>query len=283
MRSTARGGCAWPRPVARVATARDRPIRSDRTPFPRNVDFVRDEITSGIPGVNLPAQHAAWVHKWVVHRRLRPEEYGGRVYHTVREEGPSYPVPDDLLDSTAVAVTRREFDSALLSQAYPDGSPTHPSFPAGHAGQAGAMGTLLKPYFDCDATLPDPVKPDPPDPTRLVGIDEDLTAAGEVNKLVANLCLGRNWADIHYRSDATAGVRMGERVAAAFPLDRVNAKRVDCAFEFETFDGVDVRIESGDEALPAAVRAPDPDEVGRRSVGGRRDDDRRTGRPGWLG
>lgn len=76
---------------------------------------------------------------------------------------------------------------------------------------------------------------------------------------------------------------IGVLSSAAFLLDRRNAKRVDCAFEFETFDGVDVRIDSGDEALPAAVRAPDPDEVGRRSVGGRRDDGRRTGRPGWLG
>jgi hypothetical protein len=273
---------------------------SDGVPLPDgvqngNVDFVRDEITSGIPGVNLPAQHAAWVHKWVVHRRLRPEEYGGRVHHTKRDEGPSYPVPDDLLDSTALAITRREFDSYLLPQAYPEGSPTHPSFPAGHAGQAGSMGTLLKAYFDCEATIPDPVRPDPEDPTTLVGVDDDLTVAGEVNKLVANLCIGRNWAGIHYRTDATAGVRMGERVAAAFLLDRVNAKRTDCAFEFETFDGVDVRIGSGDGAIPEAVQAPDPDEVERPPVAfgheerddedGDRDDEggRREGRPGWAG
>lgn len=266
---------------------------SDGTPLPDgvqngNVDFVRDEITSGIPGVNLPAQHAAWVHKWVVHRRLRPEEYGGRVHHTLRDRGPSYPVPTALLDSTAVEITRREFGSALLPQAYPEGSPTHPSFPAGHAGQAGAMGTLLKAYFDCDATIPDPVKPDPEDPTRLMGIDEDLTVAGEVNKLVGNLCIGRNWAGIHYRTDATAGARMGERVAAAFLLDRVNAKRTDCAYEFETFAGVRVRIESGDEEIPEAVRAPDPDERRRRPVARGRDADddrreRRRGRPGWIG
>ncbi|MEF8819314.1 MAG: hypothetical protein V5A31_00605 [Haloferacaceae archaeon] len=67
---------------------------------------------------------------------------------------------------------------------------------------------------------------------------------------------------------ATVAVGIGVLSSAAFLLDRRNAKRVDCAFEFETFDGVDVRIDSGDEALPAAVRAPDPDEVGRRSVGG---------------
>jgi hypothetical protein len=264
---------------------------SDEIPLPDgvqngNVDFVRDEITSGIPGVNLPVQHAAWVHKWVIHRRLRPEEYGARVHHTLRDEGPTYPVPETLLDSTAVAVARREFDTYLLPQGYPEGSPTHPSFPAGHAGQAGAMGTLLKCYFDCDARIPDPVKPDPADPASLVGVDANLTVAGEVNKLVANLCIGRNWAGIHYRSDATAGVRMGERVAAAFLLDRVNAKRTDCALEFETFDGEHARIESGDEEIPEAVQAPDPDEVGRRPVVPGRDpedaDDERSRRPRWL-
>ena len=98
-----------------------------------NVDFVRDEVTPGIPGVNLPVQHTAWVHKWVVHRRLHPEEYGGRVHHTGREDGLTYPVPGTLLDSTAVAATHREFGSDLLPQAYPVGCPTHPSFPAGHA------------------------------------------------------------------------------------------------------------------------------------------------------
>ena len=107
------------------------------------------------------------------------------------------------------------------------------------------------------------MKPDPADPTRLTGVDADLTVAGEVNKLVANLCIGRGWAGSHYRSDTSADIRMGERVAAAFLLDRVNAKRTDCAVEFETFDGRDVRIETGDEAIPEAVQAADPDEVGR--------------------
>jgi hypothetical protein len=246
-----------------------------------NVDFARDEITSGIPGVNLPAQHAAWFHKWVAHRRLRPEEYGGRVYHTKRDEGPTYPVPDDLLDSTALEVTRREFDTYLLPQAYPEGSPTHPSFPAGHAAQAGAMGTLVKAYFDDTAVLPDPVKPDPEDPTRLVGIDEDLTLTGEVNKLVANLCIGRNWAGIHYRTDASDGIRMGERVAAAFLLDRVNSKRTDCAFQFQTFDGHQARIERGDEELPEAVM-PEGNDVGGRDSPIEGERGRRDGSPEWF-
>jgi len=271
--------------AALIALAEGVPL-DDGVPLPSdvqngNVDFARDEITSGIPGVNLPAQHAAWYHKWVAHRRLRPEEYGGRVYHTKRDEGPTYPVPDDLLDSTALEVTRREFDTYLLPQAYPEGSPTHPSFPAGHAAQAGAMGTLVKAYFDDTAVIPDPVKPDPEDPSRLVGIDEDLTLAGEVNKLVGNLCIGRNWAGIHYRTDASDGIRMGERVAAGFLLDRVNSKRTDCAFEIQTFDGHQVRIERGDEEIPRALR-PDGSDVGGRDSpveGGR---GRREGSPEWF-
>ena len=36
----------------------------------------------------------------------------------------------------------------LLSQCYPEGSPRHPSYPAGHAVNAGACATILKALFD---------------------------------------------------------------------------------------------------------------------------------------
>jgi membrane-associated phospholipid phosphatase len=39
------------------------------------------------------------------------------------------------------------------------GSPTHPSFPAGHAITAGACMTILKAWFDESVLFPKPVKP----------------------------------------------------------------------------------------------------------------------------
>ena len=40
-----------------------------------------------------------------------------------------------------------------------------------------------------------------------------LTVGGELNKLAANISLGRNVAGVHYRSDGIEGLKLGEGVA----------------------------------------------------------------------
>ena len=217
------------------------------------IDFGGRDLLSSILGIEEEAILTAFYHKWVVHRRARPEEVGGRVYWTRREAGPDYPLDSDLLESEALQRTVDQFGTALLPQAYPEGSPLHPSYPAGHAVEAGTMGTLLKAFFDNDATVPDPKRPDPNDPTRLTDYDGDLTVAGEINKLVANHTIGRNWAGIHYRTDASEGIRIGERVAAGYLLELVNSKARSGGVSFQTFDGETVTIESGDTELPTAL------------------------------
>jgi hypothetical protein len=82
-----------------------------------------------------------------VHRRLRPEEYGGLIQ--VKLEGVSgtkknYPIHPQILNSKALADTKSKFGSFLLPMAFPEGSPTHPSYGAGHATVAGACVTILK-------------------------------------------------------------------------------------------------------------------------------------------
>jgi hypothetical protein len=58
------------------------------------------------------------------------------------------------------------------------------------------------------------VQPDPLDPTRLVPYSgPPLTVGGELNKLAVNFGFGRNWAGIHWRSDAAASMALGEEVA----------------------------------------------------------------------
>jgi hypothetical protein len=42
-----------------------------------------------------------------------------------------------------------------------------------------------------------------------------LTVGGELDKLASNVSFGRNAAGIHWRSDAEAGLRLGEEVAIA--------------------------------------------------------------------
>ena len=233
------------------------------------VDYVRSGYQSMLGGILQKHAHAAWYHKWRVHRRLRPEEFGGRVYHVDagtmidgQPAGSRYPIHDDLLDSTALAETRDRFGTALLPQAYPDGSPTHPSYPGGHAVTAGSNATILKAYFDGDARITNPVRPDPSDPTSLTtdGTPDSLTVRGEINKLATNMSYARSWAGIHYRSDTTTGLRVGERIATAALSDRLRQRPADAydgrgSFTFRTFDGTDVSV-TADGVTPSSAFDP---------------------------
>jgi hypothetical protein len=151
--------------------------------------------------------------------------------------------------------------TSLLPQAYPDGSPTHPSYPGGHAVTAGSNGTILKAYFDEDAEITNPVKPDPGDPTSLIPTgDPNLTVRGEINKLAANISYARSLAGIHYRSDTTSGLRIGERVATAVLRERLRQRSADAygsagEFSFTTFDGVGVTV-TVDGVTPADAFDP---------------------------
>src|SRR5207247_4375136 len=91
----------------------------------------------------------------------------------------------------------RRNDTYLLPQAFPEGSPLHPSYGAGHATVAGACVTVLKALFDESFLIPNPVVPGPDGRSlvRYTGPDADrLTVGGELNKLAANVAIGRNFA-----------------------------------------------------------------------------------------
>ncbi len=95
----------------------------------------------------------AWFHKWNVHRYLRPEEYFG-LLHVSDAGALKFPVPRFLRQSEALGIIARTTGTCLLPQAYPEGSPIHPSYPAGHAVVAGACGTILKFFFNAAMRLP---------------------------------------------------------------------------------------------------------------------------------
>ncbi|HWS72912.1 MAG TPA: hypothetical protein VN605_12405, partial [Thermoanaerobaculia bacterium] len=94
-----------------------------------------------------------WYQKWVVHRTARPEEIGGRIHCDVTKMA-RYPIHRSVFASDALEETQKRTGSSLLSQAYPEGAPTHPSFPAGHAVIAGACTTVLKAWFSENWVLP---------------------------------------------------------------------------------------------------------------------------------
>jgi hypothetical protein len=63
-----------------------------------------------------------------------------------------------LLNSQAVKEVFSTYGSYLLPMAYPEGCPTHPSYPAAHAVIAGACVTVLKAFFDEAFVIPNPVE-----------------------------------------------------------------------------------------------------------------------------
>ena len=148
------------------------------------------------------AHVAGWFQKWRIHRTLRPEEFGGRV-HNHKIGAFSYPLHPDVLDSDAVAETFNRQGTYLCSTAYPEGAPTHTSYPSGHSVGAGSTITMLKALF-AETFIQAPVMPSA-DGLSLVPYEgPPLTVRGELNKLAWNVGWFRCGGGIHWRSDVVA-------------------------------------------------------------------------------
>lgn len=203
--------------------------------------FGLPQVVDWLARVTTPALKAAWYQKWFVHRRLRPEAFAGRLHH-VRAGTASYPIHPSLLRSRALEETAARFGSALLPQAFPEGSPLHPAYPSGHATVAGACATILKALFDENALVPNCVTPTR-DGTQLIPCDLAVTVGNELNKLAHNISMGRNFAGIHYRSDAEAGLRLGEQVAISVLQDLILTLPEEInEFRFTSLDGTETLI-----------------------------------------
>jgi len=192
--------------------------------------------------VTQVALKACWYEKWAVHRRLRPEEYGGRVEANLSGRS-KHPLPDGLLDSAALAAVRERFKTALLPQAYPEGSPTHPSYPAGHAVISGACATVLKACLDESHVLPEPVEANPDGLSLKPWKGAPLTVGGELDKLASNIILGRDFAGLHWRSDARAGLLQGEEVAIRVLQEQsLTGNELFSGWSLKRFDGRRVTV-----------------------------------------
>src|SRR5436309_532933 len=103
--------------------------------------------------------------------------------------------------------------------AYPEGSPLHPAYPAGHAAIAGACATVLKAFFQTSFVIPHLVEASADGLVLLPYRGPDLTVGGELNKLASNIALGRDTAGVHWRSDGIEGIKLGEAVAIGILRD----------------------------------------------------------------
>jgi hypothetical protein len=190
-----------------------------------------------------------WYQKWLVHRRLRPEEFGGRV--EVKRLGlGNYPIHNDLLSVSGVlSSVLSKFGTGLLPMAFPEGSPNHTSYGSGHATVAGACVTMLKALFDDTQLVKNPVVPNPADggqtliPYAAPFGEPPLTVGGELNKVVSNVSQGRNMAGVHWRSDATASNALGEAATISMLQDMKRTFSEPFAgFTFTKFDGTTVTV-----------------------------------------
>jgi hypothetical protein len=198
------------------------------------------------------AGRAVWWQKWGVHRRLRPEEYGGRIDNHLSGRR-TYPLDTSILNSLSTGLLSPYFSerwgSFLLPQAYPEGAPLHPAYGSGHATISGACATILKAYFDDSAPIENPLMANA-DGTALVpytGADAaQMTVGGEINKLAGNISLFRTAAGVHWRTDYSEAVLLGERVALGLLQEMsLTFNEDDAFFELTRFDGTRVRVFDG--------------------------------------
>ncbi len=130
-----------------------------------------------------------------------------------------------------------------MPQAFPEGSPTHPSYGAGHATVAGACVTILKAWFDSERfVIPAPVVPTSDGTALLPYSGPPLTAHGELEKVAANIAQGRNAAGIHWRTDYWESLKLGERVAIGILEEQKLCHNRSASFVFRKFDGTVVTL-----------------------------------------
>jgi hypothetical protein len=197
----------------------------------------------------LRALKAAWYAKWFVHRTLRPEAYGGLVQMTKTRQA-SYPIHNDVLNSRALDQTHAKFGSYFLSSAYPEGCPLHPSYPQAHACVAGACATFLKAAFDGSVQFNTlrPIQIASDDGLSLIPYNESdanlMTVNGEINKLASNIGMARNFAGVHWRSDYSEGLKLGEAVAISILREQKPLYRREnfSGFAFTNFDGQTIAL-----------------------------------------
>ncbi|MEL6869546.1 MAG: vanadium-dependent haloperoxidase [Pseudomonadota bacterium] len=142
----------------------------------------------------------------------------------------------------------------LLPMAFPEGSPMHPAYGAGHATVAGGCVTMLKAFFEMfdpkgrdgkrllDFGSADYFVPNATGKNLVKKNDGKLTIQGELDKLAANISIGRNMAGVHYYSDYYDSMRMGERIAVGILMEQAPTYGDEMSTTFDSFDKDHIEI-----------------------------------------
>jgi hypothetical protein len=207
------------------------------------------DIASTLAAVAGAAIRSVWYQKWWVHLRHRPESGGGIVHLIKTGKGASIQghVSNTVLKSKAVAASFTANNSYLLSQAFPEGSPTHPAYPTGHGAVAGACITALKFFFDGNQMLASPIVSadgTTMPPPAYTGSDAHLlTVNGELHKVASNISFGHGiHGGIHWRSDTLTSIQFGEEVALSYLRDRARTYNEKFGIQLTKLDGTTATI-----------------------------------------
>jgi len=210
--------------------------------------FGQPDFAAMVTAVAGFALNCVWFHKWYVHLRHRPESGGAIVRQILTGHGGTLDgrLNDNVLNSMAVQRSFNRYGDYFLSQAFPEGSPTHPAYPTGHGTVAGACITILKFFFDGDFVIPNPVMPSS-DGLSLVpytgGDAGQITVNGELNKIAHNISFGHGiHPGIHWRSDTDSSIQLGEALAISVLQDRAQTYNEKFTVHFTKIDGTSATI-----------------------------------------
>ena len=191
----------------------------------------------------------------------------GTILDWVSQYNAAQNAPEDAAEERpATALT--EATNILLPMAFVEGSPMHPAYGAGHATVAGACVTILKAFFEHDESFMAAVKGDG---TFYAADDNDKlrptanapatdpTLADELDKLAANISIGRNMAGVHYYSDYYDSLRMGERIAVGILREQMYTYHEKLTMTLSSFDGDEIvlKTEGGSNQADVSVHVTD--------------------------
>ena len=250
--------------------------------------FGGPDLLTRVSEVAGRALEVVWRQKWM-QRRLRPEVYGGlmQMQAVGLPDGQGgfdkrdYKLPQRVFDSQIAEIAiQTGHKNYYLPIAFTAGSPPHPAYGAGHATVAGACVTVLKAWLKEDTKLQQQIddkkaagRPllspygNAPANEKFVAIsvaDEhgdlkpytapdhlEMTVEGELNKIACNVAMGRSMGGVHWRSDNTRSLRLGEQIAAELlrseseDYSERNKDGSAASWSFNSFNGAAIKISGG--------------------------------------
>lgn len=249
-------------------------------------------ILSLVTEVATRGLRAARRTKFQVHRRARPEVIAARLAqvasghtgpmdHAAKKQiknmleeleydfGANAPTPGTLLDwvnqhnlarnGAGTAAPMTDESNFLLPMAFIEGSPMHPAYGAGHATVAGACVTILKAFFEVERAFSgsiaggDVVYTADAADNLVAGAPQTATLSEELDKLAANISIGRNMAGVHYYSDYYDSLRMGERIAISVLREQMLTYHEPVRLSLRSFDGDRIVLCTNGGATAASV------------------------------